>query len=154
VLHLALLAAAAAVVVAAVLVGEYSVERVDSELNCIAHLRWLQCLASLTLNMKEEECSNIVWRSIAKLTGLRDLHVREVDISQFGGIINLVDCRQLTRLRTDNEEESGLYFEMEVRVPPCVWLACLQPCVSCYTLHVLHCSSAFENKLHVQGQGG
>jgi hypothetical protein len=114
VLHPALLAAAAAA--ATVLQGDDVPEQFDADFCSVIYLRSLKCLTGLTLNM--EDYSDTVWRSIAKLTGLRDLHIRELDIAEFGGIVNLVECRQLTRLRTDNTEESLQDFDMEVSLLP------------------------------------
>jgi hypothetical protein len=58
----------------------------------IARLHWLDSLTRLQLNVVYEECSANFWCGLAKLTTLRDLCILDLDMSYFGGIVQLVEC--------------------------------------------------------------
>jgi hypothetical protein len=64
----------------------------------------LNALTRLTTNLDEEECNEGFWRCMAAMATLKDLYIRELDMAYFGGIVSLVDCQELTRLRTDHSE--------------------------------------------------
>lgn len=64
----------------------------------------LTALTRLTINVDGEECNEGFWRCMAAMTTLRNLYIRQLDMAYFGGIASLVDCRELTRLRTDHSE--------------------------------------------------
>lgn len=92
-------------------------------------IRWLYELESLTelvLNVKGEGTEVTFWKSLAHLTGLKDLHMKELDILDFGDIVALTSCQELTCLQVShdflNDDLPVLYhisyiksFEMKVR---------------------------------------
>lgn len=106
------LAAAAA---AAAMVDEDCFETFGAEWCSVAYLNRTKGLTRLVINVYQEECSYLFWKSMAELTGLRDLVIRELDESEFGGIVHLANCRNLTRLETQNED-SLLDFHIMVSV--------------------------------------
>jgi hypothetical protein len=86
----------------------------------VAWLKDLKSLTSLTINVDGFVCDDIFWRSMGHIDSLRDLHIRELDMSHFGGIVELTSCQQLTSLLADSSEHFP-DFEMKVRLlPPAV----------------------------------
>jgi hypothetical protein len=88
----------------------------------VAVLRSLHSLTRLAIDVTgyspledPPECNETFWRSMAELTSLRDLYIHDLGMKDFGGIVELVSCRQLTHLWTDNYQDCSLDFEMEVR---------------------------------------
>ena len=65
---------------------------------------------------------------MAQLTSLRDLYIHDLGMKHFGGIVELVSCRQLTHLSTDNCQDCSTDFEVEVRLVArqFAWLAPIQ----------------------------
>jgi hypothetical protein len=110
---LLLFAAAAAVMGAEPVLEEY--EGLELKWCSVNFLRELTSLTRLTINVQEYECNEIFWRCMSNITNLRDLHVRELDMSYFGGIVELASCQELTCLLTDCTENFP-DFEMKVRL--------------------------------------
>ena len=109
-------AAATAAAAAAALEDEPVLEEFDGgELSwsSVAWLGDLKALTHLTINVKDFECDEIFWRSMGRVKSLRDLHIRELHMSHFGGIVELTSCKQLTSLLTDSSEHFP-DFEMKV----------------------------------------
>ena len=80
-------------------------------------LSQLRSLTRLAVNVQGDEGTEAFWCGMANLKMLRELYVREVDISHFGGIMALVGCIRLTSLRVEFKQEIAdepATFEMEV----------------------------------------
>jgi hypothetical protein len=80
-------------------------------------LSQLRSLTRLAVNVQGDEGTEAFWCGMANLKMLRELYVREVDISHFGGIMALVGCIRLTSLRVEFKQEIAdepPTFEMEV----------------------------------------
>jgi hypothetical protein len=88
----------------------------------------LTALTRLTINLDGEECNEGFWRCMAAMTTLKDLYIRELDMAYFGGVVSLVDCRKLSRLRTDHSEHFP-GFDLEVR--SVAWQLLLAPAHRC-----------------------
>jgi hypothetical protein len=104
----------------------------------VGNLDVLTSLTRLTINVEGVECDDIFWRSIRDVTSLRGLHIRELDMAYFGGIVELATCRALTCLLTDCSEDFP-DFEMKVRLLQTTILAC----VACHTSQ-----TALDSKAH------
>jgi hypothetical protein len=94
----------------------------------VSMLNELTSLTHLTLNVSSEECTEVFWRSMALLTSLKDLYIKELDGASFGGIVRLVTCKELTNLLTCSLVEF-LTFRMTVSLP--MIMHCWSVPVSC-----------------------
>lgn len=114
----------------------------DSVQRCsVVLLAPLQCLTCLAINVSGQhlqdppKCDEVFWRSMAKLTTLRDLYINDLHMEYFGGMVELTSCKRLTHLLFDHPELSP-DFELTVRLLPCG--VC---CSGCYLVvkHVPSC---------------
>lgn len=70
----------------------------------VALLSHLPGLTSLDLTMADREAGEVFWRSVARLTTLKSLHICSLDYAHLGGIVALSGCRQMTYLCAEHWE--------------------------------------------------
>jgi hypothetical protein len=106
------------------------VELMDGWGCSICLLYELESLTKLVLNVQREAIEVTFWKSLAHLTGLKDLHMIELDIPEFGDIICLTSCQELTSLRVYYDDDSPVpFFDMKVRTGSQVKRAANHPCL-------------------------
>lgn len=91
-------------------------------LHTAALLGNLTGLTSLKLDMSNRMPDDRFWRSLACLTTLKFLQMTNVHYDCLGGVVQLRECQQLTRLHVDHED-FGPKLSLEVGCVSCDWAA-------------------------------
>lgn len=82
----------------------YDVNDEGVDVHNVALLSNLTRLTSLELNMQDRKPNKCFWRSLAQLTALKSLTMKNLHFDYLGGVLKLAACQQLTHLRVESED--------------------------------------------------